>query len=57
MIFMERTARSHGDGGDHVGMDNQSVGIIKSLKNKPNASVTVYRAVPDDFLASDKSQT
>ena len=33
--------------GDHVAYDNESLSIIRYAKGRPNAIVTIYRAVPD----------
>jgi hypothetical protein len=47
-------ARYYGHGGDDVGMDQKTVSIINQFKNKPNADVTIYRAVPYEKSASEK---
>lgn len=45
-IYSTNGARYYGDnGGDSV--DNESISIIQSAKNKPNKPIKVYRAVPD----------
>lgn len=53
-VYSSNAARYYGHGGDQVGLDQQSVGIIQSLRNKPHATVKVYRAVPDDLTTADK---
>ena len=35
-------------------LDREAVGIFQDLRGKPDASVTVYRAVPDELLPSKR---
>ena len=52
-IYSSNAARYYGDmGGDSN--DNLSVGIIQSFRNRPNAKVRIYRAVPKVLRASEK---
>ena len=43
-IYSLNGARYYGDGSS---FDNQAISIIHHYRNKPNASVKIYRAVPD----------
>jgi hypothetical protein len=42
--------RLYGHGGDSKGieMDKESVALIRSIRGKPDAEITIYRAVPKD---------
>lgn len=44
-IYGPHGARYYGHGND--AMDNQSIFIIRGARNKPNARIKIYRAVPD----------
>jgi hypothetical protein len=48
-IYSKDAARLHGHGA--TAMDKESVSIIQSVKNKPDAEVTIYRAIPKDINA------
>ena len=49
-IYGPNAVRYYGGGRDSTIMDNFSVTIIKSVRNKPNAQVKIYRAVPKDVM-------
>ena len=44
-IYSSNAARYYGDASD---MDGVAIGIMQSYRNKPNSSVTIFRAVPVD---------
>lgn len=44
-IYSQHGARYYGDG--DVAMDNYSLSVIGSARNKPNKLIKIYRAVPD----------
>jgi hypothetical protein len=50
-IYSSNGARYYGDGST---FDGQSIAIIQHYRNKPNASVTVYRAVPKTITTGEK---
>lgn len=47
-IYGFRGAEYYGHYGQNHPQDRMSVSIMSSLRNKPNANVTIYRAVPKD---------
>ena len=47
-VYSANAARFYGHGGPDVAMDKQTVNIAQSFKGKPDADVTIYRAVPKD---------
>jgi len=49
-IYSTKAAHYYGGGGDAAWrrMDNESVRIAQSFRGKPDADVTIYRAVPKD---------
>jgi hypothetical protein len=47
-VYSANAARFYGHGGDEVAMDRRTVQIAQSLRGKPDAEVTIYRAVPKD---------
>ena len=53
-IYSLQGARYYGDGGDYQAVDNQTINIIKRYRNKPNLSVTIYRAVPKAIITQEK---
>ena len=44
-IYSSEASRLYSSGMDY---DNQAISILQSIKDKPNAKVTIYRAVPKD---------
>lgn len=50
-IYSSNGARYYGDGSP---FDNQSINIINHYHNKPNAFVTIYRAVPKMITNEEK---
>jgi hypothetical protein len=50
-IYTSNAARYFGTGEPY---DQLAVSIIQSLRNKPNASVTIYRAIPKVLTISEK---
>ena len=53
-IYGLNAVRYYGGGSDSTIMDNFSISIIKSVRNKPNAQVKIYRAVPDFNYETNK---
>lgn len=51
-IYGPEAARYYGHG--EPGLDNRTIGIIQALRDKPGASVKIYRAVPDDITTEEK---
>jgi hypothetical protein len=52
-VYSANAARFYGHGGDEVAMDRRTVQIAPSLRGKPDAEVTIYRAVPKDEKIKD----
>jgi hypothetical protein len=52
-VYSANAARFYGHGGDEVAMDRRTVQIAQSLRGKPDAEVTIYRAVPKDEKIKD----
>jgi hypothetical protein len=50
-VYGPNGSRYYGDGS---AMDNEAFGIVRSLRNRPNASVTIYRAVPYEKTNQEK---
>lgn len=46
-IYSPNAARFYGHGGDQVALDKETARIVQALRNKPDAMVDIYRAVPD----------
>jgi len=44
-IYSSEASRLYSSGMDY---DPQAIGVLQSVKNRPNAKVTIYRAVPKD---------
>ena len=55
-VYSPDGARLYGAGGDDKDrwMDRQSHAIAMQFRGKPDAQVTIYRAIPDDITTSDK---
>jgi len=51
-VYSVNGARYYGHG--DPGIDNFSMSIIQSLRNKPNRMVTIYRAVPKGITTAEK---
>lgn len=51
-IYSPKAVQYYGTGNDV--MDRQAYSLIQSFKDKPNASVTIYRAVPNIRSTQDK---
>lgn len=47
-IYSPNAARLYGHGGDDIAMDKRTAQIVRSFRGKPDAEVTIYRAVPKD---------
>jgi hypothetical protein len=52
-IYSPNAARFYGHGGDDVKVDQKSAQIIRSFRGKPDAEVTIYRAVPKNESIKD----
>ena len=53
-IYTSKGAQYYGHFGGNDPMDVESIHIIQSLKGRPNASVKIYRAVPNANKDADK---
>uniref|UniRef100_A0A6M3JE89 Large polyvalent protein associated domain-containing protein n=1 Tax=viral metagenome TaxID=1070528 RepID=A0A6M3JE89_9ZZZZ len=53
-IYGPMAAQYYGHGGSDKAIDTQTIGIIQRMRGKPEASVSIYRAVPDDITVADK---
>lgn len=53
-IYGPNAAQYYGHFGGGDAMDAQTIAIIQSFKGKPNAKVTIYRAVPDNLTVADQ---
>jgi hypothetical protein len=51
-VYSHNAVRYYGTGEE--ALDRQSFAIAHSIKNKPNAHVSIYRAVPDDITTTEK---
>lgn len=47
-IYSPGAARLYGHGGDDVAMDKRTAQLLQAFRGKPDAEVTIYRAVPKD---------
>ena len=52
-IYSPGAARLYGHGGDAVAMDKRTAQILRAFRGKPDAEVTIYRAVPKDKTIKD----
>lgn len=52
-IYSPNAARLYGHGGDDVAMDKRTAQILRTFRGKPDAEVTIYRAVPKDETIKD----
>jgi len=52
-IYSLNAARLYGHGGDDVAMDKRTAQIVRSFRGKPDAEITIYRAVPKDETIKD----
>lgn len=50
-IYGPNGVRYYGDGSP---MDNSSFAIVRQFKNKPDATVTIYRAIPSELTNAEK---
>lgn len=52
-IYSANAARLYGHGGDAIAMDKRTAQIIRTFRGKPDAEVTIYRAVPKNETIKD----
>lgn len=52
-IYSANAARLYGHGGNDIGMDKRTAQIVRSFRGKPEADVTIYRAVPKNESIKD----
>ena len=55
-IYSPQAARNYGHYGGNDPMDRQTMRLAQSLRGKPDADVTIYRAVPKDEKIKDINQ-
>lgn len=51
-VYSSNAVRYYGTGEDRL--DAQSMALAQSLKGRPDAQVTIYRAIPNDLTTADK---
>jgi hypothetical protein len=54
-VYSSKAAQYYGTGEDHL--DRQSFMIAQGYKGKPNASVVIYRALPNNLTVEDRIKT
>jgi len=52
-IYSANAARLYGHGGDDIAMDRRTAQMVRSFRGKPDAEITIYRAVPKNETIKD----